>query len=297
MMKKKELESLSMLRKLPLNELKSIEEYAQEIVNLHKTLDRSVWKASLVGGTLESMRKLREKFDRLEHLLINPLTIIAAINNDGIIGIDGHLAYHIKADTVFFRKMTTGRIVVMGRKTFDSMGKVPLKNRLNIVVTTSTDPEIIPKEYRDEVLVVHSLFDVVFRPRLLKLMREKFGHIYDDSGTMLIGGAELYRLALEENQVYHAILTHINDSKEELKSGLKFPRLSWIFPDTLDAEFIEEHSLEQEDLTDTYPLKFKFYTKIHDLHVYGLMELNPIIEKILQYESIKSVESIMNPEL
>lgn len=261
---KKEFESLKMLRKLPITEIDSIRRYTKYIHDVKKMcpndhINRAVKE---VFGRDPRIDYCHLDFQRFEKYIFNPLTIIASINDDGIIGINSGLAYHIKTDTTFFREMTTGKIVVMGRRTFDTLGKVPLKNRLNVVVTRQSANLIIPKEYQSEVLVVHDLFDVVFRPRFLKLMLQKFGRIYDDSDTMLIGGAELYKDALERDYVQNVIFTHIKDSDDNLKrSGLKFPHLEWILTKT---RFYKDTSLGYSDYTDSKPLEFNFYQRTRE---------------------------------
>ena len=256
---KKELESLKMLRKLPITEIDLIREYTTKYIHdVKKMYPRSIKE---VFGRDPRIDYCHLDFHRFKKCIFNPLTIIASINDDGIIGINSGLAYHIKTDTAFFREMTTGKIVVMGRRTFDTLGKVPLKNRLNVVVTRQSANLIIPKEYQSEVLVVHDLFDVVFRPRFLKLMLQKFGRIYDDSDTMLIGGTELYKDALERDYAQNVIFTHIKDSDDNLKrDGLKFPHLEWI----LKTRFHEDTSLGYSDYTDSKPLEFNFYQRTRE---------------------------------
>jgi dihydrofolate reductase len=68
---------------------------------------------------------------------------IAAVDRQGAIGKSGKLPWHYSADMKFFRETTTGHAVVMGRKTWLTLGK-PLKDRLNIVL--SRDPNIEPQE-------------------------------------------------------------------------------------------------------------------------------------------------------
>jgi len=68
---------------------------------------------------------------------------IAAVDRQGAIGKGGKLPWHYSADMKFFRETTTGHAVVMGRKTWLTLGK-PLTNRLNIVL--SRDPSIEPQE-------------------------------------------------------------------------------------------------------------------------------------------------------
>lgn len=80
---------------------------------------------------------------------------IAAVDRKGAIGKGGKLPWHYSADMKFFRETTTGHAVVMGRKTWLSLGK-PLKNRLNIVL--SRDSSIEPEE---SLLVLSDLDSVI----------------------------------------------------------------------------------------------------------------------------------------
>jgi dihydrofolate reductase len=63
------------------------------------------------------------------------LIIIAAVNAKRVIGIDGRMPWHISGDLKRFKTLTTGHTVLMGRKTFESLGK-PLSNRRNVVLTS-----------------------------------------------------------------------------------------------------------------------------------------------------------------
>jgi dihydrofolate reductase len=103
---------------------------------------------------------------------------IAAVDRQGAIGKGGKLPWHYSADMKFFRETTTGHAVVMGRKTWLTLGK-PLKNRLNIVL--SRDPSIEPQES----LLVLSDVDSVLS--------------LNDSLTtdlFVIGGAQIYEAFL-----------------------------------------------------------------------------------------------------
>ena len=106
---------------------------------------------------------------------------IAAVDRKGAIGKGGKLPWHYSADMKFFRETTTGHAVVMGRKTWLTIGK-PLKNRLNIVL--SRDANIEPQES----LVVFS--DIESALSFSRSLR---------TDLFVIGGA----------QIYEAFLPHI----------------------------------------------------------------------------------------
>jgi dihydrofolate reductase len=107
---------------------------------------------------------------------------IAAVDRKGAIGKGGKLPWHYSADMKFFRETTTGHAVVMGRKTWLTLGK-PLKNRLNIVL--SRDSSIEPRE---SLLVLSDIDSVIsFNTSLT-------------TDLFVIGGA----------QIYTAFLSHID---------------------------------------------------------------------------------------
>ena len=106
---------------------------------------------------------------------------IAAVDRKGAIGKGGKLPWHYSADMKFFRETTTGHAVVMGRKTWLTIGK-PLKNRLNIVL--SRDSNIEPQ---DSLLVLSDIESVISFNQSLT------------TDLFVIGGA----------QIYEAFLPHI----------------------------------------------------------------------------------------
>lgn len=100
---------------------------------------------------------------------------IVAVDRQGAIGKGGKLPWHYSADMKFFRETTTGNAVVMGRKTWLTLGK-PLKNRLNIVL--SRDANIEPQE---SLLVLSDVESVVSLNQSL------------NTDLFVIGGAQIYQ--------------------------------------------------------------------------------------------------------
>ncbi|MCF6254626.1 MAG: type 3 dihydrofolate reductase [Thiomicrorhabdus sp.] len=66
------------------------------------------------------------------------ISMIAAMANDRVIGLNGDMPWHLPDDLKFFKANTTGKPVIMGRKTFESIGSRPLPNRPNIVISRNT---------------------------------------------------------------------------------------------------------------------------------------------------------------
>lgn len=109
------------------------------------------------------------------------LNIIVAVSENGVIGKDGKIPWNIPEDLKHFKEITTEHTVIMGRKTFESIGK-PLPNRRNIVISRNPD-------YKAEgVYVCESLDDALATTDWLN----DFG----GEEVFVIGGASLYQEAL-----------------------------------------------------------------------------------------------------
>lgn len=109
------------------------------------------------------------------------IIIISAIAQNGVIGrSNGEMSWHVKEEFSHFKKTTLGYPVIMGRKTFETLGK-PLKNRLNIIITRNPQ---YPVSF-EEVVICKSLADAI--ESTAKLNPEKI---------FIIGGGEIYRLAI-----------------------------------------------------------------------------------------------------
>lgn len=135
----------------------------------------------------------------------NSYTAIVCVNNNGFIAKDGKLLYRIKADLENFKSLTSGNVVVMGRNTFESLGCKPLKDRVNIIVTTREDYFLDGDEelYKD-TYVCASLEEVD------DLCWAYFG----DKQLFIIGGGVLYHSAFDEGIIDKAIVTLVNDDTE-----------------------------------------------------------------------------------
>lgn len=129
------------------------------------------------------------------------IILIAAASQDGYIGIGNKLPWHSPADMKFFRQQTDGHVVIMGRKTFDSLGRKPLKNRVNIVLTRNT----IPGPRWDGVIFVDS------KERALQIAKAEC----KCTKIFVVGGEEIYSLFLED--ATEILLTTFN---VRLKNGV-----------------------------------------------------------------------------
>jgi dihydrofolate reductase len=112
------------------------------------------------------------------------IAFVVARADNGVIGQDGKLPWHISADLQHFKRLTLGKPVLMGRKTYESIGR-PLPRRTNIVITRDSAWQA------EGVTVAHDL------PTALALGYED-AHRTGVDEVMVIGGAELYRQTLAE---------------------------------------------------------------------------------------------------
>lgn len=115
------------------------------------------------------------------------MNLIAAVDENWAIGNQNELLVRIPADQKFFRETTTGKVVVMGRKTLESFPNgLPLKNRTNIVLTHDPDYRV------KDAVVVHSMEEL--HEELVK---------YASEDIYVIGGETVYRQLLDECDVAH----------------------------------------------------------------------------------------------
>ena len=132
-------------------------------------------------------------------------SVIAAVAQNHIIGKDNDLPWHLPDDMKFFKQTTKGHTLIMGRKSFEALGK-PLPGRRHIIITRK-------KDYQPEgVEVVHSLSEALMAAPHPDWPNEVF----------ITGGAEIYGLALSVcNKMY---ITHVHGSVE---GDTYFPAIDW----------------------------------------------------------------------
>ena len=105
------------------------------------------------------------------------LTAIAAVAQNGVIGNNNDLIWHLPDDLKHFKNLTKGHTIIMGRKTWESIGAKPLPHRTHVVITRNFDYEAQGAE------VVTTIDEA------LEIAR-------DDEQPFIVGGAEIYKLAL-----------------------------------------------------------------------------------------------------
>jgi dihydrofolate reductase len=152
-----------------------------------------------------------------------PLSLIVAMTRSGVIGRGGILPWKISADLRRFRALTMGHAIIMGRKTFESLGR-PLPGRTSVVVTRQAGFRAPP-----EVLVAQSLAEALHRAAA-------------DDRPFVIGGAEIYAQALE--QVSDLYVTWV---EAEIEGDTHFPPIDW--RDWREAS-CERHSADAKNQYD-----------------------------------------------
>ncbi len=137
--------------------------------------------------------------------------VVAAAENNGI-GLNNQLPWHLPNDLKFFKKITSGGTIIMGRKTFESIGK-PLPNRTNIVISSQDN-------YNAEgCIVVKSLEEALQKS--------------NSPEVFIVGGGELFKQALPLTQTIYLTRVHT-----DIKADIFFPEINmhdWTI------EFSENH--------------------------------------------------------
>jgi dihydrofolate reductase len=164
------------------------------------------------------------------------LALIAAYAQNRVVGIDNKLPWHLPEDLKYFKRCTSGKAIIMGRKTFDSIGR-PLPNRTNIVISRNPEFQV------EGVKVVSTLDEAI---ELAKAVNEING--IDE--IMVIGGATIYELTLPiADRLY---LTHVHANVE---GDAYFP----------EVDFSSWHEVERADYsaseTNPYDYSFVVYEK------------------------------------
>jgi len=154
------------------------------------------------------------------------VTIVVAIAENHAIGKDNKLLWHLPKDLKHFKEITSGGTVIMGRKTYDSVGK-PLPNRRNIIITRQ-QIEIAGCE------VVNSL------QAALDLCREH-------KEVFIVGGAEIYKQAMPLTDRIYLTIVH-----ENFEADTYFPEIS--------KDIWKETERTDHEADEKNPLSFSFIT-------------------------------------
>ncbi|GFD91647.1 dihydrofolate reductase [Tenacibaculum singaporense] len=130
------------------------------------------------------------------------ITLIAAIAKNNALGKDNDLIWHLPADLKRFKKVTTGHPILMGRNTFESIGK-PLPNRTSIIITRNNN------YFVDGCLMANSIEQAI--------------ELAEGKDAFIIGGAQIYKDALEQNLVDRLDITVLH---HEFEADAFFPEIN-----------------------------------------------------------------------
>jgi dihydrofolate reductase len=128
------------------------------------------------------------------------LSIIVAMSSNRVIGVNNSLPWHLSEDLKHFKTLTTGHTIIMGRKTYESIGK-PLPNRRNIVISRNLNA------FYGGIEVVHSLEDA-------------FSTSSNDDEVFIIGGSNIY-----EQSLHLAEHLYITEIKKAFEGDTFFPEI------------------------------------------------------------------------
>lgn len=159
------------------------------------------------------------------------LSIIVAVAKNNVIGKDNKLVWHLPEDLKRFKKLTTGHAIIMGRKTFESLGRV-LPNRKHIVLTNNSNIKI---EYEN----VEVIDDIKLLERYINSEEENF----------IIGGATIYKLLMPYVQKIYLTLIH-----KEFEGDVYFPEIKkeeWKIIDREKGLENKDNPFEYEYITFT----------------------------------------------
>lgn len=152
------------------------------------------------------------------------LSIIVATANNDVIGVNNTLPWHLPEDLKRFRALTTGHHIIMGRKTYESLGRL-LPNRTSVIVTRNKDYKV------EGALIADSLEAAVAMCK-------------EDAEPFLIGGAELYKHGLmQANKLY------ITKVHAEFTGDAFFPAVDFKFWQLIEKkDHVSASGLEYSDL-------------------------------------------------
>ena len=162
------------------------------------------------------------------------VSIIVAVAENGVIGRDGELPWHLSADLQRFKRITMGHTIVMGRRTWESIDR-PLPGRKSIVVSRQTDYET----GFENVTRAGSLYDAL-----------QLAAASGDEEAFIIGGAELYREALRR-----ADLLHVTRVRANVEGDTSFPTVDWD-----QWQFVQGEEHTADDNND-YDYAFETYER------------------------------------
>lgn len=160
------------------------------------------------------------------------MNIIVAVSENGVIGRNGKMPWHLPKDLQYFKRITSNHTVVMGRYTFEAIGK-PLPNRKNIVLSST-----LPSQ--EGIWIA-------------KNWNEALNYIQPNEQVFLIGGQQIFDYALQNqfvNKIYRTLIHHV------FEGDTFFPQI-----DTHQWKLIEQ-TFSPKDEKNPYDLTFEIWERL-----------------------------------
>lgn len=162
------------------------------------------------------------------------LTSIVAIANNNVIGKDNDLIWHLPNDLKHFKRLTKGHTIIMGRKTWESIGSKPLPHRRHIVITRNP-------EYQAEGATVATSVEAAIAA------------IKNDDQPFIVGGAEIYKLAM--SHVHRMEITYVHESFEGDTFFPKWDKSNW------EITWEEKHEKDEKHKCDFTFVRYERISK------------------------------------
>jgi dihydrofolate reductase len=132
------------------------------------------------------------------------ITVIAAIATNNALGKDNDLIWHLPADLTRFKKVTTGHYILMGRNTYESIGK-PLPNRTTIIITRNKN------YFKEGCLIANSL------EQAIEMSKE-------EANVFIIGGAQIYKETIAKDLAQQLDITMVH---KDFEADVYFPEIDF----------------------------------------------------------------------
>ncbi|WP_299063884.1 dihydrofolate reductase [uncultured Polaribacter sp.] len=162
------------------------------------------------------------------------ITVIAAIAKNNALGKDNDLIWHLPADLKRFKKVTTGHYILMGRNTFESIGK-PLPNRTTIIITRNKN------YFKDGCLIANSLEEAIEMAK-------------EEEKIFIIGGAQIYKETISKNLADRLDITLVH---KDFEADVFFPEID---PEIWREDAREDYTADEKNKLD---YSFVTYTKVN----------------------------------
>lgn len=181
-----------------------------------------------------------------QHVVMPSISFVVARSYPGcVIGCENKLPWHLKTDLQRFRRITTGHAVIMGSKTFSSIGR-PLPNRTNIILSRENRANDGPIAVDDQIFWANSREAALYLADLITISREQ-------ENFFVIGGQEIYKIFFSSDLINKVYLTEVFANVQgDAFFSEKFPKRKW--------KTVEEGTFKQGD-DDEYSSRFVVYER------------------------------------